>query len=130
MIRTLTIVLACAVAVPAQAGFYADRYCTTVSDRDRVNSQGVRLTTVAQILQNERANFHLGRHRDPGDQSDDTFAHRENRFEIATILGADSVGPFLKDDLVQGQGPVNICVMLEGSDFPSPDLQIEVWRNE
>ncbi len=117
-------------ALPAHAGFYQDRYCTTISDRDRVNSKGVQLTSVAQIIQNERANYHLNRHRDPGDQGDETFHSRENRAALANIIQPNSAGPLLTGELIHGRGAMGICVLLEGSDFPSPDLQMEIWRNE
>ncbi len=111
------------------AGYYADTYCTTISQNDRHNSKGVRLTSVAQIIQNERANFHLNRHRDTGDEGDDSFARREDRAQIPGMFRANSVGPFLDHEITSWNEDIHICVRIEGSDMPSDDLIIEIWRN-
>lgn len=113
----------------SHAGHYFDTYCTTISENDRYNSKGVRLTTVAQIIQNERANFHLNRHRDPKDEGDDSFARREDRAQIPGMFRVNSVGPFLDHEITSLAGKVYICVRLEGSDMPSDDLIMEIWRN-
>lgn len=115
-------------ALPAQAGWYSDQYCTVISSADRVNSAGETLTTPAQIIQNERANYHLNRHRDPGDQEDSTFEYRDYRHAIPNIMGKNSVGPFLAEDIVNGPENLAICILLQGGDMPSSGMQIEVWR--
>lgn len=111
---------------PVSAGSYDDQYCTVISERDRHNSNGTRLATVAQVIQNERANYHSNRHRDVGDETDGTFRTKEDRAEMAGMFRDNSAGPILSDQVVFGSGDINVCVWASGVDFPA--LVIEVWR--
>ncbi|WGI22741.1 hypothetical protein [Amylibacter sp. IMCC11727] len=128
MMRALTLCFAVVFGGvgPVFAGSYDDQYCTVISDADRHNSKGARLTTVAQVIQNERANFHNNRHRDDGDETDFTFQSKSARAQMAGMFRANSVGPFLSEQIVSGYGNVSVCVWASGVDFPA--LVIEVWR--
>ena len=128
VISTITLVLTL-YGNCANAGSYQDFYCTTISKEDRSNSKGLRLTSVAQIIQNERANFHLGRHIDPNDQTDISFADPSYRAAIPKIITANSAGPILSEELIYGDDAVDICVMLDGADMPALGMRMEIWRN-
>ena len=54
-------------------------YRTLLSREDHVNSKGVALTDVISILRQDRANYHLNRHRDSEDESDSFFAEASGR---------------------------------------------------
>ena len=64
----LVVLLVVSFAAPISA---ADEisYTAYLSKKDRYNSNGERLTSVADILRQDRANFHKGR-RDPADGDD------------------------------------------------------------
>lgn len=64
------------------------RYITYLSNKDHYNSNGERLTSVADILRQDRANFHKGR-GDRGDEDDGgIFATTRGRakFEYYAIV--------------------------------------------
>lgn len=125
-ILKLCVCLIVGVSGPVTAGSYDEQYCTVISETDRHNSNGSRLTSVAQVIQNERANYHNNRHRDAGDETDGTFRTKADRAEMAGMFRANSVGPILSEQIVSGSGDLNVCVWASGGDFPA--LVIEVWR--
>lgn len=62
-------------------------YKTTLGPADHVSSNGSQLTTVADMLRQDRANVHLRGKLDAGDQADGFFANKEARslFEQARV---------------------------------------------
>ena len=62
-------------------------YGAKISSKDRVNSDGVALTTVAAMLQQDRANYYKFKKRDSEDQSDGFFTTVDKRllFQKAKI---------------------------------------------
>jgi len=84
-------------------------YGANLSARDRVNSEGVTLTTVPAILQQDRANYYKFNKRDPQDQSDGFFTTVGKRqlFQNATIR----IDPSLKKKILNGSvGLVSVWV--------------------
>ncbi len=84
-------------------------YGTNLSARDRVNSEGVALTTVPAILQQDRANYYKFNKRDPQDQPDGFFTTVGKRqlFQNATIR----IDPSLKKKILNGTvGLVSVWV--------------------
>ena len=57
----------------------ATLYQARLSEQDHVSSRGVKLTTVAAILRQDRANYHKFNKRDFDDQHDPFFASAGNR---------------------------------------------------
>ena len=60
-------------------GNFLGSYTTTISPRDTVASDGVRVGTVEGIIQQDRANLHRFRMPDRGDGYDDMFLSAESR---------------------------------------------------
>jgi hypothetical protein len=83
---TLACGLICALALgwagAASAQQLLAEYTTYLSPRDRYNSQGVALTTVGAILQQDRANYHRFGRRDDLDMYDPYFGSAEVRAQI------------------------------------------------
>jgi hypothetical protein len=86
--KYLLIILAGLLLVPRSQAEEGVHYTTYLSEKDHYNSNGERLTSVADILRQDRANYHKGR----GDRSDEDdggiFATTEGRakFEYYRII--------------------------------------------
>jgi hypothetical protein len=96
-------------AVPAQAGDFDVVYAAFISQKDLYNSNGDRLKSVADILRQDRANYHKGR----GDRADEDdggmFATPEGRakFEYYSIV----LENFKSSSLISGaQGSIVVRV--------------------
>jgi len=61
-------------------------YFARISARDHYNKRGNKLTKVADILQQDRANFYKYGIRDSEDTPDNYFFKKENRFKIRRML--------------------------------------------
>ncbi|MBK5968973.1 hypothetical protein CCR91_09370 [Thiorhodovibrio winogradskyi] len=77
-----------------------DLYDCVISDQDRFNSKGVRLTSVRQILAQDRANYHRFHRRDARDAGDRTFVTAEQRklWQSARV----DVDPALREKILNG----------------------------
>jgi hypothetical protein len=75
-------------------------YGAKISAKDRVSSEGVALTTVPAMLQQDRANYYKFKQRDPQDQADNFFTTVEKRllFQKARI----KIDPQLAKKLLNG----------------------------
>lgn len=98
---------------------YAFTYTTTITDKDRYNSSGDRLTSVRAILRQDRANLYRFNRSDVGDEGDPAFGRFRNRgmFDAAPV----SVSPGLARKIIYG-GPVEITVDVSRDG-------IDVYRN-
>ncbi len=100
------------VALPATAqacrGDFLGAYNTTISRRDLFASDGLRLTGVGAILQQDRANYHRFRLRDRGDGYDDLFLSAESRALIPRWL--HEVSPGARAGILRGRAYVNVRV--------------------
>lgn len=63
-----------------------ETYTARLSEQDHFNSNGERLTTVAGIIRQDRANFFVFGKRDSEDTSDDFFASKANRARLEAML--------------------------------------------
>jgi len=84
-------------------------YGAEITDNDRYNSSGERLTSVRDILRQDRSNYYLFHIRDRYDQGDNYFYSKRNReiFDTARI----SINPRLANKIV-GNGTVLITVFV------------------
>lgn len=85
-------------------------YSTTLGGSDHVNSNGGRLVSVAQILQQDRANVNSRGIRDAGDQGDDYFATLATRGQLGAMLEAGFVDDAARAMIVNGSGAVTVYV--------------------
>jgi hypothetical protein len=86
-----------------------DLYNCRISAKDRVNSEGNQLTTLRDILAQDRANFHRFGRRDRVDEFDTVFVTiaSRNLFQFARIR----IDPALKRRILAGEN-VNLSVFV------------------
>lgn len=84
-------------------------YGTEISNKDRFNSRGVRLTKVKEILRQDRANFYLSYTQDKNDEKDSFFSTKESRdmFDTAKIKISNKLA-----EKIIGDNPVLITVFV------------------
>ena len=58
---------------------YSAYYVARLSAQDHASSSGTKLSDVASILRQDRANYHKFKKRDADDQTDDFFSSAKNR---------------------------------------------------
>lgn len=77
-------------ATPAQAN---TSYCTYISSKDTYNTNGTRLRSVGQIIQQDRANYHKFGNSDSSDGYDGYFTSYNRRVALsrANVRGSSSV---------------------------------------
>lgn len=100
------------VALPGTAqacrGDFLGAYNTTIGQRDLFASDGLRLTGVGAILQQDRANYHRFNRRDRGDGYDQMFVSAESRALIPRWL--HEVTPGARAAIVRGRAWINVRV--------------------
>ena len=77
-------------------------YLARLSAQDHFNSDGKRLTTVAGIVRQDRANYHKFDLRDPEDEGDAFFASAENRARLEALIAQGSVTPTAAGAILNG----------------------------
>lgn len=96
-----------ALPAAAQRGVL-DEYCTTISENDKLASDGFALTDAGSIIRQDRANYHKFGFRDAGDQGDRTFRSTGARAKIPAMLErGDSERATLRQIV---RGTPHICV--------------------
>lgn len=85
-------------------------YTASFGSRDHVNSNGQRLTSIAQILQQDRANVNSRGIRDAGDSSDSYFTSVQARAQFASWVDAGWIDDAARDAIVNGNGQVTVYV--------------------
>ncbi|MBC7986625.1 MAG: hypothetical protein H7X93_08140 [Sphingomonadaceae bacterium] len=113
------LVLAATLAVAAIAPIGAAQACgeeplatysTTLGGRDHFNSNGQRLTSIGQILQQDRANVNSRNIRDAGDQGDGYFTSVTARGQIAEWIEAGWIDDAARARIMEGSGAVTVYV--------------------
>jgi hypothetical protein len=87
-----------------------ESYVARLGPADHFNSNGVRLTSPAAIIRQDRANFHEFGVRDPEDESDRFFAAKSNRALMERYLESGSVSRGALAAIVNGQPLVVVTV--------------------
>jgi len=67
-------------------GNFVESYTARLSPRDHYNSNGVRLTSAAAIIRQDRANFYVYGMRDSEDEPDSFFSDKSNRARLEQML--------------------------------------------
>ena len=91
-----------------------DLYDCVISDKDRFSSKGVKLTSIRNILAQDRANYHRFKKRDAYDSEDGTFVTTVKRqlWQTAKII----IDPKLKERIIWG-GDVEIKIFILTEDL-------------
>ena len=112
MLRSALIALfSCALAAPASAQVM-DSYYATITEADRHNSSGARLSSPGAVLQQERANFHSFGIRQAGDEGDMFFADRELRAQIPDLYARGQRDDWTDGVLSGAFGPGEVYLLV------------------
>jgi len=107
--------LALSLSAPALAQDVLDSYVAVIGARDRVNSSGAALNQPAQILAQDRANFHRFGIMQPGDTQDQTFLTTQDRTQLPRLLANGSIDPASVDAILGGtDAPILVEVLGSG----------------
>lgn len=107
-------VLGLALCGAARADAYLGSYTARISDSDKEASDGYPLSTAAQMVRQDRANWHKFGSGDPEDEDDPWFGSAQSRVRLESMLrasGAMSAGT--RRAIVNGH----------------PLIQVDVYRN-
>jgi hypothetical protein len=102
--------LALVLVGPTAACDLRESYKARLGPTDHFNSNGVRLTSAAAIIRQDRANYHQFGRRDPEDESDRFFASIENRAILERMLENGQSAPGVLADIVNGTPLVEVQV--------------------
>jgi len=85
-------------------------YTTCIGERDHFRSNGKRLKKAADVLQQDRANYHRYYIRDAKDGYDNFFNKRKNRNKLRRLLKNGYITPQLAHKIVTGNPLVKVDV--------------------
>ncbi|MEN9061859.1 MULTISPECIES: hypothetical protein [Ponticoccus] len=113
-------------ALPASAQDVVASYAAYIGDRDLFNSNGERLTAPAQVLRQDRANYHRFGIAQAGDEWDPLFGSADNRAAMESMVNAGSIEPGAAQILMSGGAMV--LVQIFGSGGVGTSVQVSVAR--
>ena len=87
-----------------------ESYVARIGAADHFNSNGVRLTSAAAIIRQDRANYHVFGKRDREDQSDNFFSSVENRALLESLLARGESSRTAIDQIVNGTPLVEVTI--------------------
>ncbi len=90
-------------------------YEAYIGGADLYNSKGVRLTSAAQILRQDRANVHRFGIWQPGDQIDPIFGTYEAREVMTRVLERNGLDPQVARDIRRGDVMVYVEIWGHGN---------------
>lgn len=105
--------------VPALAEELVGGYRAYIGNADLYNSKGQRLSTVEQVLRQDRANVHRFNISQAGDEWDPYFDSYEGRSEMDRLLRNGSISAGARQVLSQGGGAVYVGVYGDGGGITS-----------
>lgn len=85
-------------------------YTARLSARDHFNSKGTRLTTVAAIIRQDRANVHVFGKIDREDESDDFFDDAGNRAKLEKFLASGRMGPGVASAVINREPLIHVVI--------------------
>ena len=89
---------------------FLETYTARLSANDHTNSDGKKLTTVAEIIRQDRANYHKFNLRDAEDTADSFFADAKNRERIAGMLKKGHIDKKTTNSILNGVPVVTVTV--------------------
>ena len=98
----------------ASADEFLGSYFARISDHDKQASDGYPLDTAAQMVRQDRANFHKFHDTDPDDENDVWFRTNDQRARLERMLGqGGAMGASTRRAISNGE----------------PLIQVDVYRN-
>ena len=110
----------------AQACDVIETYDARLSSADHFNSNGVRLTSAAAIIRQDRANYYVYGIQDAEDQDDGFFADKANRALLESMLNNGESTRQAINDIVNGTPLVTVTICRDskhGGDYVNVDVQ-------
>ncbi|WP_379069538.1 hypothetical protein ACHMW4_03585 [Mesorhizobium sp. UC22_110] len=111
-------------AVPPSAAFaqQIESYVARLSAADHFNSNGERLTSVAAIIRQDRANLYVYGKGDPEDETDSFFSDKGNRAKLENMLNRGTASKASRQAIVNGTPMIRVKV--------HPDfIDVEVYQD-
>lgn len=102
ILTALTILSLSCLTRPASADPLLDTYIARLSYADHRNSSGQRITTVAGVIRQDRANYHRYSIRDSQDQYDSVFGSEHNRDIMEAKLALGSCSASARRSILNG----------------------------
>ncbi len=99
---------------PALADHLVESYVARLGHSDHYNSYGEPLSSVAAIIRQDRANYHVFGRSDREDEGDNYFASKHNRAILETILRNSRLSRPVLSEIVNGEPLVKITIWSEG----------------
>jgi hypothetical protein len=87
-----------------------ETYTARISPKDHFNSKGHKLTSVAEIIRQDRANFHNFNLKDIEDQADIFFVSKVNRGLLAKMLANGITSKETKETIINGSPIITVTV--------------------
>jgi len=110
--KKLVLGLALALAIPSIgfSGELMESYTAKLSYKDHHNSYGSRLTKVAGIIRQDRANFHKFRRRDYADTWDRFFSSKSNRATMERMIRRGSISRSARNAIIYGTPTIKVRI--------------------
>jgi len=95
-------------------GNFIESYTARLSPRDHYNSNGVRLTSAAAIIRQDRANFYVYGLRDSEDEPDSFFSSKSNRARLEEMLENGRATRDAIDRVINGTPLIRVDIYANG----------------
>lgn len=87
-----------------------ETYTARLSADDHTNSDGKKLTTVAEIIRQDRANYHKFNLADSEDTADNFFEDAKNRERIPSMLKKGHIEKAVANSILHGTPVVTVSI--------------------
>ena len=95
-------------------GNFIESYTARLSPRDHYNRNGVRLTSAAAIIRQDRANFYVYGMRDSDDEPDSFFSNKGNRARLEEMLENGRATRDAIDRVINGTPLIRVDIYANG----------------
>ncbi len=99
-----------------------ESYVARLSAADHFNSNGERLTSVAAIIRQDRANLYALGKGDPEDETDSFFSDKANRARLESMLNRGTANKAARHAILNGTPVIRVDIY---RDF----INVEVYRD-
>ncbi|PST19932.1 hypothetical protein C7U61_15825 [Rhizobium sp. JAB6] len=102
-----------------------ESYRAYIGNDDLYNSKGERLTAPWQIIRQDRANYHVYRRRDRGDQGDSFFLQASNRQNLEAMLVNGNIADAAGNLIVRGNVRIKVDIFGHGDVGQWVDIHVQ-----
>lgn len=102
-----------------------ESYRAYIGHDDLYNSKGERLTQPWQIIRQDRANYHVYRRRDRGDQGDRFFSLPYNRQRLEAMLASGTIADDAANLIVGGNVRIKVDIYGRGDVGEWVDVHVQ-----